>query len=63
MTVMGLSVITSEAENTPDMDKLSEQMQNSSEEVEMNFISAGMLSNYENRMMGVFQDMFDFGYI
>lgn len=69
MAVMVLPIFTSNADDIPDLDEMSRKLQNMQDNGEqfnkedMQFTSEATRGAYDERMTGVFQDMFDFGYI
>lgn len=69
MAIMVLPIFTSQADDIPDMDAMAEKMKESLEngtEVSMDsmqFSSEKTIGVYNERMSGVFQDMYDLGYI
>lgn len=58
-------MFTSNAEDMPEMDDVANEFHETKEQSGsiMNFTSANTISVYEKRMMGIFQDMYNFGYI
>lgn len=69
MAVMCLPIFTSKAEDIPDMDEMAEKLQDvlqsgeKLDESEMQFTSKNTIGAYNERMMGVFQDVYDLNYI
>lgn len=69
MAIMVLPIFTSQADDIPDMDEMAEKMQDSIEQgtevsIEtLQFSSEKTIGAYNERMSGVFQDMYDLGYI
>lgn len=66
---MVLPIFTSNVEDTPDMDAIAEKFkvnQETGAEVDenlMSFTSESTMGVYRERMNGVFEDMYDLGYI
>lgn len=56
-SILVLPMMTSNPEDCPDLNKSSEVAQ------ELQFTSSSTIDAYTKRMRGVFQDMFDLGYI
>lgn len=69
MGIMILPIITSDPANTPDIEDMAKKFQEAQDkgekvdEVDMTFTSAGTMEKYTKRMKGVFQHIYDFGYI
>lgn len=69
MAIMVLPIFTSNAEDVPDMDDMAEKFQDMKEngtELDENllkFSSSATIDVYNDRMSGVFKDMYDLGYI
>lgn len=69
MAIMVLPIFTSNAEDTPDMDEIAEKFKDMQEnggtlvESDMKFSSEKTIGVYNERMSGVFNDMYDLGYI
>jgi hypothetical protein len=69
MAIMVLPIFTSKAEDVPDMDEMAEkfkEMQDNGtefKEEDIKFTTDETRGAYNERMIGVFQDMYDLGYI
>jgi hypothetical protein len=70
MSVMLLPIFTTNADEIPDMDDIAEKIKKSQEigeEMDMsmleNFAQTRTIGTYNERMLGVFQDMYNLGYI
>lgn len=69
MAIMVLPIFTSNAEDVPDMDEMAEKfktMQENGEkfdEKDLQFTSSNTVDVYNERMLGVFEDMVELGYI
>lgn len=68
MAIMVLPIFTSKSDDIPDMDAMAEKMQSAIDngtqldESEINFTSSKTVNVYNERMLGVFQDMYDLKY-
>lgn len=69
MAIMVLPIFTSNSEDVPDMDEVAEKFKEMNEnglaldESAIQFTNASTIDVYNDRMCGVFQDMYDLGYI
>jgi hypothetical protein len=67
MAIMVLPIFTSNAEDVPDMDEMAEKFKEAQETgnqlEEITFSSEKTIGAYNERMKGVFLDMYDLGYI
>lgn len=70
MAIIVLPIFTSDVEDIPDMDELSEKMKVHQEnnncefdESILGFTSSKTIVAYEERMMEVFQDIYDLNYV
>lgn len=68
MATIAIPVLVSSKEDAPDFDKLADDMKKQTEtgEVEANtfdFIKPGNQEKFEERLLGVFEDMYSLGYI
>ena len=69
MAIMVLPIFTSKADDIPDMDEMAEKMQEADEngtaagDIDISFTSSKTLDVYNERMSGVFEDMYDLKYI
>ena len=62
MAILVIPTCTSDPENVPDLDEVCKGNFNSDANL-FNYTSTSTINLYEERMMGVFQDMSDLGYI
>lgn len=65
MAIILVPMVTSDADDVPDIDDVADafkELKDQSGEA-MNFTSAKTLKAYEQRMMGIFEDMYGYGYI
>lgn len=68
MAILVIASCTSDPDDIPDLDEVCEEFEKSpkdvnSDENPFNYTSKSTLSLYEDRMIGVFRDMYEFGYI
>lgn len=69
MIILVLPIITSKGDDIPDMDEVSEKMKVANdggtklEENAMKFTGSKSIKEYNERMSGVFEDMYDLKYI
>ena len=71
MAIMALPVFTSTVEDAPDMDAMAEKLKEANENENFannednvfNFTSSKTIDAYNERMSGVFHDMYDLKYI
>lgn len=68
MAILIVPSCTSDPEDVPDLDEIYQESEKSSDYVNskanpFNYTSKSTISLYEERMLGVFHDVYDLGYI
>jgi hypothetical protein len=66
MTILVIPSSVSDADDIPDMNDLSDNFEKSSENFDSNsfvYVTQKTAAMYEERLLGIFQDMFDLEYI
>jgi hypothetical protein len=63
MAVMVLPAFVSLPEDVPDLNQLSEQLRDKTEGPQIELITDATFAKYEKRMLGVIEDLYNFGYI
>lgn len=65
MAIILVPMVTSDADDAPEIDDVAEAFKDNKEQSGdvMNFTTAKTLKVYEQRMMGIFEDMYNYGYI
>lgn len=66
MTILVIPSSVSDVDDIPDMNELSDDYKNSSGDLDSNtfvFITPKTAAMYEERLLGIFEDMYDLGYI
>lgn len=65
MSIILVPMITSDADDVPEIDDVAEAFSENKEQSGnvMNFTSSKTIKSYEQKMLGIFEDMFEYGYI
>jgi len=65
MAIILVPMVTSDADDVPEIDDVADAFKDNKDQSGdvMNFTSAKTLKVYEQRMMGIFEDMYNYGYI
>ena len=65
MAIILVPMVTSDADDAPEIDDVADAFKDNKDQSGdvMNFTTAKTLKVYEQRMMGIFEDMYNYGYI